>query len=58
MNQLDRPHAELHETIRQIIEMRESGRTAEAEAAYAKVEPLSKQVVQLLERIEQKSAAI
>ncbi len=57
MRQLEKPHEELHKLIRRIIELRESGKTAEAEQQYLKVEPLSRQIVQMLETIEQKSAA-
>jgi methyl-accepting chemotaxis protein len=57
MRQLEKPHEELHKLIRSIIDLRESGRSAEAEQQYLKIEPLSRQVVQMLEIIEQKSAA-
>jgi Methyl-accepting chemotaxis protein len=57
MRQLDKPHEELHKLIRSIIDLRESGKKAEAEQQYLKVEPLSRQIVQMLEVIEQKSAA-
>lgn len=55
MTRLEAPHAELHAKIRQIIELRESKKHAEAEAAYLQIEPLSDQIVQLLGQIEQKS---
>jgi len=57
MRQLEKPHEELHKLIRSIIDLRESGKAAEAEQQYLKIEPLSRQVVQMLETIEQKSAA-
>ncbi len=57
MRQLERPHEELHKIIRSVIELREAGRPVEAENEYLKVEPLSRQIVQLLDRIERKSAA-
>ncbi len=57
MRQIEQPHAELHKLIREVIEMRESGKTAEAERAYAKVDPLSRQIVQMLDKIEQKISA-
>ncbi|GAB4303755.1 MAG: nitrate chemoreceptor McpN [Thiohalomonadaceae bacterium] len=56
MRQLEKPHEELHKLIRSVIELREAGKTADAEQQYLKVEPLSRQVVQLLETIERKSA--
>jgi methyl-accepting chemotaxis protein len=57
MRQLEQPHAELHKLIRSIIELRESGKRAEAEQEYLKIEPLSRQIVQMLGTIEQKSTA-
>lgn len=56
MQAIEAPHEELHKLIRQIIEHREAGRTAEAEAAYAEVGPLSKRIVGHIEEIERKSA--
>ena len=57
MRQIEQPHAELHSLIRSVIELRESGKTAEAEQAYTKVDPLSRQIVQMLDSIEQKISA-
>lgn len=53
MQELEHPHAHLHNIIRQIIELREQGQQAEAEALYEKVDPLSKEIVTLLSRIEE-----
>lgn len=55
MRELERPHAELHQHIRTIIELRESKRFDEAEKLYLKIEPLSNQIVDLLNRIERSS---
>ncbi len=55
MRALEGPHAQLHKEIRQIIELRENRRMAEAEESYLKIEPLSEQVVGLLNTIEQKA---
>ncbi|PKM43283.1 MAG: hypothetical protein CVV05_15665 [Gammaproteobacteria bacterium HGW-Gammaproteobacteria-1] len=57
MRQLELPHAELHSLIRNIISLRESGNAADAEQQYLKIEPLSRQIVQMLGAIEQKSSA-
>lgn len=57
MRELERPHEELHKIIRAVIELREAGRSSEAEQEFLKVEPLSKRIVRLLETIEQKSSA-
>lgn len=55
MKTLEGPHAEMHSKIRQIIDLRESKKLAEAEKLYQQIEPLSEQVVRLLGQIEQKS---
>lgn len=55
MKSLEGPHAEMHSKIRQIIDLRESKKLAEAEKLYQQIEPLSEQVVRLLGQIEQKS---
>lgn len=55
MRAVENPHAELHKKIREIIELRESNQRAEAEKIYQTVEPLSVEIVQLLEKIERRS---
>lgn len=55
MLRLEQPHADLHQKIRQIVDLREKGDLPAAEKIYLEVEPLSEQVVALLNRIEQKS---
>lgn len=52
MGELEQPHAELHRLISRIIELNESGRTADAENEYEKVDALSNQVVALLDHIQ------
>ncbi len=52
MRALEQPHEELHELIRNIIELKNAGRRDEAEAALDKIAPLSEKIVGLLERIE------
>ncbi len=56
MQELDAPHAELHHTVKRVIELREAGRPDEAEAEYARIESLSHRIVNLLESIERRSA--
>ncbi len=51
MPELEGPHAEMHSIIRRIIELRESGKAPEAEREYEKVDPLSLQIVALLDKI-------
>ncbi len=52
MKALEEPHAEIHRLIRQVIELREAGRQEEAWAAYARVDALSAEIVELLDRIQ------
>ncbi|PUB91442.1 MAG: hypothetical protein DBP01_02360 [gamma proteobacterium symbiont of Ctena orbiculata] len=52
MKKLEAPHAELHSVIRNILDLKNSGQTQAAELEYEKVEPLSKEVVQLLDKVE------
>ncbi|WP_428606076.1 methyl-accepting chemotaxis protein [Sedimenticola sp.] len=52
MKQIEAPHQELHQTIKQIVEAKEAGRAADAQVLYTRVEPLSKQIVKLIDRLE------
>lgn len=52
MHELEPVHERLHQTICDIIKAREQGSLAQAEQLYQKVEPLSKEVVALINRIE------
>lgn len=56
MQQVKGPHAEMHRTIQQIIALKEAGRVDEAEQEYLKVEPLSREIVELIERIKRHAA--
>jgi len=53
MQQVRAPHAEMHRLIRHIIELKNAGHSADAETEYAKVEPLSREIVGLIDRIRQ-----
>ncbi len=53
MSQLREPHAEIHDLIRNIIDLKERGKIDEAEQAYQKVAPLSEHIVELIDRIKQ-----
>jgi HD-GYP domain-containing protein (c-di-GMP phosphodiesterase class II) len=56
LRELEAPHAELHHLIDKLVEHKERDRFAEAEACYTQVEPLSRQIVELLHTIEYKAA--
>lgn len=57
MREIEPPHAELHETIKKIVDLREAGRMQEAEKEYDKIEPLSRRIVALLQDIEIRTAS-
>jgi len=50
------PHEELHRIIKEILELKEARKDEEAEALYREVEPLSKQIVSLLDHVEVEAA--
>jgi methyl-accepting chemotaxis protein len=52
LKQIEAPHAELHSTIKRIIQAKESGNKSEAQGLFSKVEPLSQQIVGLIDRLE------
>jgi methyl-accepting chemotaxis protein len=54
MNRLEKVHADFHSEIKQVVELKSQGKTAEAEIEYQKVVPLSTQVIDLLESLNKK----
>ncbi|MET0090913.1 MAG: methyl-accepting chemotaxis protein [Candidatus Thiodiazotropha sp.] len=54
MQAIDKPHAEMHQLIKQIIQLKESGQREEAERLYERIAPLSSKIIQLLNRVEEK----
>ncbi len=54
MQQIEKPHRELHELIRQIADLKERGDMQSAEREYEKVGPLSEQIVAIMKQIDQK----
>ena len=52
LKQIETPHAELHQTIKKIVEAKEAGRDSDAQVLYARIEPLSEQIVSLIDRLE------
>jgi methyl-accepting chemotaxis protein len=53
LKQIEAPHAELHQTIRNIVAAKEAGREGDAQRLFTRVEPLSQQIVGLIDRLEQ-----
>ncbi len=52
MSKLELIHAEMHAVVERVVQLKNSGKDAEAGMEYQKVLPLSRKVVQLLEQIE------
>jgi aerotaxis receptor len=52
MTALEKPHSDLHATIKRIVELNRAGKQAEAEALLPQVDRLSDEVVRLLEQLE------
>lgn len=53
MQQIEKPHTELHAIIKSIIELKKAGQEQQAEREYAKVAALSEKIVALLENVQQ-----
>ncbi len=53
MEQVRKPHAEIHKLICDIIELKENGKYEEAEKVYEKVPDLSEHIVGLIDKIKQ-----
>ncbi|MET0116488.1 MAG: methyl-accepting chemotaxis protein [Sedimenticola sp.] len=51
MKDLEKPHAEMHEIIGRIIDLNEAGERVEAELLYERIEPLSREIVEMIDRI-------
>lgn len=52
MKEMERPHTKLHDTIREIVTLKTNGRNEEAEQLFATIEPLSIQIIGLLNQVE------
>jgi len=52
LKQIEAPHAELHKNIKRIIQAKQSGNDADAGRLFSQIEPLSKQIVSLISRLE------
>jgi hypothetical protein len=51
MGAIEQPHKELHDLIRRVIEAKQRGDMDAAEKHFARVEPLSKRIVDLIDAI-------
>jgi hypothetical protein len=56
MKTLEKEHETLHRTVKAIMDLKAAGKTAQAEAEFLKIEPISKKIVDLLTAIEGKVA--
>ena len=54
VHQLEKTHANLHATIKNTVELKQAGDQAGAEQEFAKIEPLSKDILKLLTLMEKK----
>ncbi len=57
MHRLEKEHEKLHQTIKRIVEFKNAGKTGEAETEFAKVEPSSKTIIDLLSAIDARLSA-
>jgi methyl-accepting chemotaxis protein len=58
MKSLEKVHINLHETVKNIVSLKNKGKAAEAEAEYLKIGPISDEIIDLLTVIEKKVAAM
>jgi methyl-accepting chemotaxis protein len=54
---IEKPHAELHGAIRDIVRLKQEGKLAEAKELYPRIDTLSQQIVGLLDSLEQQVLA-
>jgi methyl-accepting chemotaxis protein len=52
VTEIEQPHKEIHEAIREVIQYKEQGNNEEAHKALKRVDQLSGEIVRLIERIE------
>lgn len=58
MQQIDAPHAELHQVIKEIVRLKQAGNLGGAERLYERVEALSDRMVGLLDQSERKAGGM
>ncbi len=54
MKTLEKEHETLHRTVKAIVDLKTAGQTAQAEAEFLKIEPISKKIIDLLTAVEGK----
>jgi methyl-accepting chemotaxis protein len=54
INQIEKPHQELHQLIKRIVELKRQGDMEAAEREYQQVGPLSEKIVMLMQAIKNK----
>ncbi len=54
MRELEQPHEEMHRVIQEVLELKERGDDAGAEAAFARIDALSTRIIELLNRLERR----
>jgi len=52
MQELERIHAELHDTVRRVVQLHRSGQKDSANRELMKIEPISQRIIQLLTHLE------
>jgi len=52
LKNVEQPHEKLHQLIKQILQAKSSGNTSQAEGMYRQIEPISAQIVNLLDQVE------
>lgn len=54
MQTLEKTHEELHSAVKNIVNLKNAGNTSEAEEQYLQIDPMSKEIINLLTAIEKK----
>ena len=54
MKELEKVHRDLHACVREIIQLKNAGKTADAEREFARLEEASDRIISLLDSVEEK----
>ena len=55
LKQIEKPHAKLHQLIKEIVQFKIDGDTQKAERTYLEIEPISNNIVDLLNKVESRA---